>query len=168
MTMPPLTVELITLEPMRVVSARAFGVAPEQAAWATLLAWVRSHRLEGELSQHRFLGFNNPDPVPGKAEYGYEQWMTIGPDACSSEGVSIKRFPGGRFLATSCSGLAQLRPCWQELFTWCEHCPHTPDFDRQYLEECLTPLATRPEDFLFRLCLPVQAAAHRERAPHAA
>jgi DNA gyrase inhibitor GyrI len=167
-TVPALTVETITLPPMRVAAVRVFAREPEKLAWITLLAWAREHRFARDFTRHRFFGFNNPDPTPGRLEYGYEQWMTVGPAVRSSSGIQVKLFSGGRFLATRCDGLQQIMTCWQDLFRWCQHHPCTPEFERQYLEECLTPAATRPEEFVFQLLLPVHAADETATTSHAA
>ena len=69
------TVQIVTLEPMRVASAWAFGPNPEEMAWQKLVAWAESHDLLS--TGHRVFGFNNPNPSVGSPNYGYEYWLTV-------------------------------------------------------------------------------------------
>jgi DNA gyrase inhibitor GyrI len=163
-----LDVEVVTLPPMTVAAARAFGPHPEMEAWQTLLSWARLHGLAPELVAHHFYGFNNPDPVPGEPDYGYEQWISVDREAQGDDRVVIRSFPGGRFLATRCDDLRNLGTTWRRLFRWCQRSTFAPEFDRPFLEECLTPLAREPADFCFRLLLPVSAVAQAAPSPRAA
>ncbi|MDD4308168.1 MAG: GyrI-like domain-containing protein [Thermoplasmata archaeon] len=87
-------VKVVELKPMRVVSFRALGTSPEQAAWEKLMAWAKPLGL-AEKKNTRFFGFNNPNPSPGKAEYGYEVWITVPKDF---KDPNVKDFPGGHYL----------------------------------------------------------------------
>ena len=79
-----------------------FGASPEELAWGTLLEWARaSGLLDAELAPH-FFGFNNPNPSAGNPNYGYEQWITVGPDVADGAGVTIKEFPGGLYAVARC------------------------------------------------------------------
>ena len=72
-------VRIEKLEPMQVASAYGFGEQPELEAWEKILAWAKEKGY-ADLSQHRFFGFNNPNPSPGSPNYGYEFWIVVGPD----------------------------------------------------------------------------------------
>jgi AraC family transcriptional regulator len=73
-----LEVRIVDMEPMRVASAHGFGEHPEDLAWQRMLAFAQAQGLDTE--SVRFFGFNNPNPSPGSPNYGYEQWMTVGPE----------------------------------------------------------------------------------------
>jgi DNA gyrase inhibitor GyrI len=124
-------------------------------AWGTLLVWAKETGLLYDQQPHRFFGFNNPDPSPASPNYGYEQWVTVGPEEQGSGDVKIKEFAGGLFGVTHCEGVQNIPATWQALFASCENGTHKWDSSRQYLEECLTPLATRPEDYVFDLFMPI-------------
>ncbi len=167
-TVARLPVEIAELNPMRVAAAYAYGREPEQQTWNTLIAWVRAHGMEETFTAHRFFGFNNPDPRPGHPEHGYEQWMTVDDSVEGGGGVILKSFGGGRFLSTPCQGLEDLPEIWQRLFRWCQGSAFLAEFNRPFLEECLTPLARRPEAYRFRLLLPVSAIVQTGQTPQAA
>jgi AraC family transcriptional regulator len=163
--MEELDVRIIRLEPMRVASALGFGASPEIEAWGLLLDWAKSQDLLDEIGAHRFFGFNNPNPSPSSPNYGYEQWITIGPeigeDAAAGGQVEIKTFPGGRFAVTHCQGPSHLGETWKALVAWQEDSPHQMT-DNACLEEMLNPqlMLNLGEEFdfeelLFDLYLPL-------------
>lgn len=116
-----LDVRIVQLEPLRVASALGFGPSPEAIAWEKILGWARQNGLlpEGDATQPetsgvRFFGFNNPSPSPGSPNYGYEQWMTVGPDVVGSGEIPIKEFPGGLYAVTRCE-LRNIEATWKAL-----------------------------------------------------
>ncbi len=151
--MSELAVRIVKLEPMRVASAYGFGEQPELQAWDTLLSWAKSKGYE-DLSKHRFFGFNNPNPSPGSPNYGYEQWMTVGPEEEPTEGIEIKEFSGGLYAVTRCEGLQHITEIWMQLAVWREDSPYQ-EAHHQWLEECFTPEAERLEDYVFDLYAPI-------------
>ena len=78
--MDKLEVRIIQLEPMRVASTHGFGASPETLTWDKLTVWAKERGLWPGETPRRFFGFNNPDPSPGSPNYGYETWMTVGPE----------------------------------------------------------------------------------------
>jgi hypothetical protein len=85
--MSELQVRIVQLEPMRVASALGYGESPEPQAWEKILAFAEAKGLDP--GEARFFGFNNPSPSPGSPNYGYEQWMTVGPDVEGEEEITI-------------------------------------------------------------------------------
>ena len=151
--MSEIEVRIIELGPMRVASAYGFGEQPEEQAWSKLLAWAKSQGID-DLKAHRFFGFNNPNPSPGSPNYGYEQWMTIGPDAVPEEGIEFKDFPGGLYAVTRSEGLQNITENWKKLVVWREESKYK-EAHHQWLEEFFTPVAERLEDFVFDLYAPI-------------
>lgn len=145
-------VRIVTLEAMRVASASGFGEQPELQAWNTLLTWAKDRGIN--LKERRFFGFNNPNPTPGSPNYGYEQWITVGPEAKSDEGIEIKEFPGGLYAVTRCEGLQHISDIWMQLAVWRED-SHYQEAHHQWFEECFTPEAERLEDYIFDLYAPI-------------
>jgi DNA gyrase inhibitor GyrI len=150
--MSEIEVRIVTLETMRVASAYGFGEQPEEQAWTKILAWVNSQGIN--LEEQRFFGFNNPNPSPGSPNYGYEQWITIGPEAKSAEGIEIKEFPGGLYAVARCEGLQNIGNVWKQLVVWREDSKYQ-EAHHQWLEECFTPEAERLEDYVFDLYAPI-------------
>lgn len=151
--MKTLEVRIVRLEPMRVVATYGFGKEPEGIAWDTLRTWAAEQGIDLEAGQ-RFFGFNNPDPAPGSPNYGYEQWMTVGPAVEGSGDVKVKEMPGGLYAVTHCPELHVIREVWQDLLRWRESSGYASG-GHQWLEECLTPNAAAWEDYRFDLYLPV-------------
>ena len=150
-------VQLVQLAPMRVAYALGYGPQPEFLAWQKLLAWAKEVDLD--IKAQRFFGYNNPSPAPGSPNYGYEQWMTVGPEVKPGGEVQIKDFPGGLYLVRRCQGPQNIPQTWQELTLWFEHSPYQRAH-HQWLEECLSAdlvgLADIPwEKTVFDLYLPV-------------
>jgi DNA gyrase inhibitor GyrI len=152
--MADLDVRIVTLEPLRVVMTYGFGPEPELIAWDKLRKWAGKQGIA--LGEQRLFGFNNPDPSTGSPNYGYEQWMVVGPEIEASGEVTVKEVPGGLYAVTRCAGLHIIMEMWQALVRWREQSPYIFG-NHQYLEECLTPDATALEDYLFDLYLPIAA-----------
>ena len=152
--MSELDVRVVKLEPMRVASAYGFGTSPEEEAWRKLLAWAQA---KGVLTDDvRFFGFNNPNPSPGSPNYGYEQWMTVGPDVTPEGDIRIQDFAGGLYVVTRCK-LTNIGAAWRQLVEWCEDSEHTWIMTIQCLEESITPLDTPFEEVVMDLYLPIVA-----------
>jgi DNA gyrase inhibitor GyrI len=150
--MSDLPVRIVKLEPMLVASAYGFGEEPEMQAWDTLLSWARSKGMN--LKDHRFFGFNNPNPSPGSPNYGYEQWMTVNPEEEPAEGIEIKEFSGGLYGVTRCEGVQHITEIWMQLAIWREESKYQ-EAGHQWLEECFTPEATQLEEYVFDLYAPI-------------
>lgn len=156
-----LDVRMVRLEPMRVAYAIGFGKEPEYLAWTALLTWARQKGLfpGREGGGQRFFGFNNPSPTPGSPNYGYEQWLTVGPEAGAEGEVQIKDFSGGLYAVARCQGPENIYPTWKDLVVWGENSQYKMAA-HQCLEECLSPeLLNLPETpwekVVFDLYLPV-------------
>ena len=147
-------VRIVHLEPMRVAGAHGFGESPEGEAWDKLLAWANPKGLLDDREAVRFFGFNNPNPSPGSPNYGYDQWMTVGPEVEGEGDVKILDFPGGLYAVTRCEGLSNIGEVWKRLVTWREDSPYKKAH-HQWLEEYLSPLGVQPEEFVFDLYLPI-------------
>ncbi|MFW9845796.1 MAG: GyrI-like domain-containing protein [Candidatus Thorarchaeota archaeon] len=99
--MDELKVRIERLEPMRVASVRAISKSPENDAWEKLREWAEPRGLLDDIKKHPVFGFNNPDPTPGKQEYGYEFWIKIGKDVDVEGDIEIKEFEGGLYAVTT-------------------------------------------------------------------
>lgn len=148
-------VRIVRLDPARVAYATGFGTGPEEEAWNKLMAWAMPAGLQKDPAAHRWFGFNNPDPHPGSPNYGYEQWVTIGPQDQPVGDVQVKDFPGGLYAVTHCK-LVNITQTWQELVNWRENSAYL-GAHHQWLEECLNPPVNGidPQVMTFDLYLPI-------------
>ncbi len=150
--MSELEVRIVRLEPMVVAAALGFGEQPELEAWNLIWSWVKALGLSEKIKEHRFFGFNNPSPSPGSPNYGYEQWMTVGPEVKPEGDIKIKEFPGGLYAVMRCNGIPN-PDIWGQLVLWREH-SQVKLVHHQWLEECLNPLDP-PDKLVFDLYLPI-------------
>ena len=102
--MEELQVRIVQLEPLRVASAHGFGESPEGMAWDKLIAWIRKTGLLDQPEKPRLFGFNNPSPSAGSPNYGYETWVTVGPEVQPEGEIMIKDFAGGLYAVTRLTG----------------------------------------------------------------
>ncbi|MFN2225736.1 MAG: GyrI-like domain-containing protein [Anaerolineae bacterium] len=153
--MSELDVRIVDMGPMRVASAHGFGASPEDEAWRKILAFALARGIDpGEV---RFFGFNNPNPSPGSPNYGYEQWMTVGPEVEGTDEVVIKEIPARRYAVTRFTGLENIGRVWQALVLWFEDSPYRkPAHWCECLEEQLHGGPEGPpETWVFDLYLPI-------------
>jgi DNA gyrase inhibitor GyrI len=132
-----MTPRLVTLEPMRIASAWAFGASPERLAYDKLKAWAEPQGLFD--GSRRIFGFNNPNPSAGSPNYGYEFWIEVGPEIEPSGDIRITHVSGGLYamapFAQPDSDYGEtLPPAWGQLDAWVaannhRHGPH------QWLEQ---------------------------------
>ncbi|MDF1538514.1 MAG: effector binding domain-containing protein [Candidatus Thorarchaeota archaeon] len=121
-------VRIVKLKPMKVASVRVISNNPENDAWAQMLAWAEPKGLLEDSKKHPVFGFNNPNPVPGKSEYGYEFWMQIYEDMELDEGMKIKEIKGASYAVITCNLTEELESeffkekgyleSWKKLVDW--------------------------------------------------
>ena len=116
--MTELEVNIVKLEPLRFVSAYGFGMEPELEAMEKLLAWAKPKGMLDNPEEHRIFGFNNPNPSHGSPNYGYEFWITVGPEVEPEGDVRIGDFQGGLYAVTRCKGVEKITEAWNELCKW--------------------------------------------------
>ncbi|MGD9676494.1 MAG: effector binding domain-containing protein [Candidatus Bipolaricaulia bacterium] len=138
--MPLTDVRIVDLPPMIVASALGFGRNPEQQASSRIARFARAKGLTLATPGPRSFGFNNPNPTPGSPNYGYERWITVGPEVEAEPPIEIKRVPPGKYAVTRCVGLENIGRRWQALTVWVEDSPyHVPPHGARCLEEFLDP-----------------------------
>jgi len=152
--MTKLDVRIVQMEPMRVASVLGFGPGPEELAGSKMLAFMESRGLRFE--DVRWFGFNNPNPSPGSPNYGYEVWITVGPEVEGDREVTIKEVPVRRYAVTHCDGLETIGKDWQQLVLWFEESAHgCPPHWAECLEHLLVPPSSSYEEYQFDLYLPL-------------
>lgn len=148
--MADIEVRIVQLEPLRVACAHGFGREPEREAQEKIDAFIE----EKGLTDYRQFGFNNPSPSPGSPNYGYDIWVTVGPEVEGTDDVTIKSFSGGLYGVTRCEGLPNIGARWQALAAWREESRHRPAH-HQWLENLLVEPNVPEEDFVFDLYIPI-------------
>ena len=151
--MSELEVRIVNLEPVRVAYTLGFSETPEDDAWKKMRGWAEKNGVLGSPETRNF-GFNNPNPSPGSPNYGYEIWLTVGPDVEGEGDVQIKEFPGGRYGVTRFKDLNNIGKVWKQLVTWRENSEYKCGY-HQWLEELLTSSEIPPEEYVFDLYLPI-------------
>jgi DNA gyrase inhibitor GyrI/DNA-binding HxlR family transcriptional regulator len=154
-------VRIVRLEPMRVASVRAVSTTPERDAWEKMRSWAEPEGLLQDINEHAVFGFNNPDPSPGRNEYGYEFWIRVGPGAQPSEDVEIREFQGGLYAVTTCKLKEELESeffkkegyleSWKNIVDWVKSSKY--EFgEHQCLEKAHEPGASEEELILDLYC----------------
>ena len=156
--MSDLDVRIIKLEPLRVASFQGFGEQPEEQAWQKLAAWAKPRGYLDEGANRRIFGFNNPNPSAGSPNYGYEFWITVGPEAGPEGEMRIAEFTGGLYAVLRVGPIADpaqdIPSGWQSLHTWCEGSKYR-FATHQWLEESIGTGPGGPGDWFMDLYMPV-------------
>lgn len=152
-------VEIVTLKPMRVVSFHAMGETPEYKALEKLINWAKPKGLLNDRELYPIFGFNNPNPIEGKKEYGYEFWIHIDDDIIPSKEITTKKFEGGKFAVTRCEvmGNPEIIPkTWERLAEWIQKSKYRCG-GPYWFEKFISPndLIIQNENFIIDLYFPV-------------
>lgn len=113
-------VEIKKLEPGRYASFYGFGNQPEETAMTKLFKWCEKKNINLSDGKYQVFGFNNPNPVEGLTEYGYELWISVDKNEKPESDFRIVEFMGGTYATTICKGAENIFRTWQELFEWCK------------------------------------------------
>jgi effector-binding domain-containing protein len=142
------------MDPMRVASVIGFGPSPEAQAAKKMRAFMAAKGLNWE--GVRWYGFNNPNPSPGSPNYGYEVWITVGPEVEGDGEVTIREIPARRYVMAHCDGLHRIGEDWKKLVLWLEQSRYRWP---AHCSECLEHLLTHPDrpeaEYAFDLYLPI-------------
>ncbi len=153
--MEELIVRIIELEPISVAAAHGFGETPETIANEKILSWARSKGFLENIENHRFFGFNNPNPSPGSPNYGYDCWMTVDSNVQQEGDIKIIEFSGGLYAVTRCTGVPTITATWHKLIEWREDSKYK-SANHQWLEELFNPLEPDIERYEFDLYMPIR------------
>ena len=153
--MSELNIHIVNLEFMRLASSYGFGSTPELIAFEKMHEFLKSKgMMEGYGSKYRHFGFNNPDPMPGSPNYGYEVWVTVDPEIEPEGDIRIIDFPGGLYAVARIQGVEKIGETWNELVKWREKSIYK-QAHHQWLENLINPLETDFGKYIFDLYLPI-------------
>ncbi len=151
------TVQIVTLKPMRVASAYGFGDGPEEQAWERLAAWAGPKGFLDDKAAHPVFGFNNPNPTPASARYGYEMWMQVEPAVEPSGDIRIVEFMGGTYAMTRCEANGDpgknIPAAWKALAEWVKANKHR--FGRHQPLERVVSGQDNPAELVLELYCPI-------------
>ncbi len=148
-------IRVVQLKAMHVASVHVTGPSPEMVVWQKLKEWATPKGLLGPGVKVRLFGFNNPDPEPGKQDYGYELWLVVGARVKPGAGVQVKDFKGGKYATLRVKGAENIPGAWQQLLAWVK-AGHQQLADHQPLEEFVTLPDVSPGDLTLDLCMPIK------------
>ncbi len=137
--MSDIDVRVERLPPMRVAWVRVIGPTPETDALERIRPWAEAAGLFRGPGARKLFGFNNPSPMPGDIEYGYEFWVSLDEGTVPPEGIGVKEFPGGVYAVTTCT-IQGIETAWKALFGWVQASGHKATHGQE-LERILDPLA---------------------------
>lgn len=151
-----LDVQFIRLLPMRVVSFHAVSETPENDAYKKLREWAEPKGYFDDLDKNPIYGFNNPDPSPGKKEYGYEFWLVVDSEFKSDE-VTVKDIPESFNVVTRCiaeNPEKDIVEAWKKILQWIKK--HKIKFaGRCGIEKVIVP-SHSGEGFILDIYIPVE------------
>ena len=149
-------VSIVRLEPIRVACVSGFGAGPEEIAFEKMRKLISETGLDRDGQTHRFFGFNNPSPTAASPNYGYDVWVTVGPEFSAAGDVRVLSFPGGLYAVTRTHPLTgeEIPAAWQQLVAWREASRYRPA-SHQWLEEHIGDIHLSFPDLDLDLYLPV-------------
>jgi DNA gyrase inhibitor GyrI len=152
-----LDVRIMQLEPMRVARALGFGEHPENLAWDKMMAWARERGLLNGPEMPRCFGFNNPSPSAGSPQYGYEVWVTVGPEVGPEGEIGITEYAGGLYAVSRFQSEKgeDIPDAWKELVAWVERSPYRPA-RHQWLEEHIQFNDQSDHELILDLYMPIK------------
>ena len=152
---PSLKVEIVKLPDTKVIAIQALGKEPETKAIQKMDNWLKKHNFSKK--ELMIYGFNNPDPTPGKEEYGYEFYIPTDLNIEEDDTIKIKQMKGGTFAVTEChviEDFEQIGRSWKELVALVKEQPDYGFGECFWYEHHPIPLPGS-EGFILNLYLPV-------------
>ena len=142
-------VRIIYLPPFTAASSHYIGENPEEEAEKPLTEFIKNSNLGEIKPDARVFGFNNPNPSPENAHYGYEFWVTVPEDIEVTEPLKKKKFSGGLY-AVHTINFGDFHE-WKWLLNWVkESTKYTEDY-RDETEECMCGLLEEALNFVYRV-----------------
>lgn len=152
-------VDVVTLTPLRVASVRVFSETPERDAWEKLRAWAEPKGVLDDSDQHPIFGFNNLSPSEDSKEYGYEFWISVGPETQAEGDIVIKDFAGGFYAVTTCKLIGDpegtIQEVWKKLWQWVQSSQY--QWRKTHELEKVHDLSAPERDLVVDLYLPIEA-----------
>lgn len=153
-----LDVKIVQLPAMRVACVNGFGEEPEGIAFAKMREYMQAHGMRSDDGSARLFGYNNPNPTPGSSNYGYDVWVTVGPEIQSEGEVKVFDFPGGLYAVLRIKPVTgeEIFENWQKLVAWREQSQYR-GASHQWLEEHIGDVALEFPDLVMDLYMPIRA-----------
>ena len=152
--MGELDVRIESLPAMRVASFHAVSARPEADAWAAMTSWAKPRGLLDDPSRHPVFGFNNPNPSPGRQDYGYELWLRVESDFPPHGSVVLKDVPPGHFAVFTHHGVPNPE-IWKLLWDWVQR--HGYRWSGNHELERIHDARAVDDQLVFDLYLPIES-----------
>ena len=152
--MSELKIEIVRLEPTRMISSYGFGPEPEGIAHEKMQAFLHQKGLLKAGGPLGTFGFNNPDSSSGSPNYGYEIWFPVDNEITPEGDLRVVNFSGGLYAVANFKNLHSIGEVWGELAQWRESSKYQHGH-HQWLEELLSDPDIAIEEYVFNLYLPI-------------
>ena len=151
-----LEVKIVRLEALRVACVNGFGSGPEEIAFNKIRAYIKEKGLDRDGLNHRYFGYNNPNPSAASPNYGYDVWVTVDESIQSEGEVRVFTFPGGLYAVSRIRPVTgeEIFPAWQKLVAWREMSKYRPAM-HQWLEEHVGDINLSFPDLVLDLFMPI-------------
>ena len=143
-------VRLERLPAMRAAHVHVFSESPEEDAWRKIEAWAEARGLLGEGAGTRIFG-RNTYPTDEPEPYGYEFFLTVGPDAEAGGEIDIGEIPGGLYAVLGFRRLDNIGEAWERMWDWIGGRKYDHVGWCNGYEENLTSLEKDPNKWVFDL-----------------
>ena len=145
-------VNIIKMPARRMALVNSLSNSPEHESYQKLMTWAKEKGLVGSQSHFRWFGRDNPPPVKGKTEYGYDAMITIPENVIPEGDIRLFRIPECN-CAVVRTELKNITVMWNYLYNWVKNSRY--EIADHGLEELLNPFA-HVDDLLFDLWLPIK------------
>ncbi|MCY3414796.1 MAG: effector binding domain-containing protein [Candidatus Heimdallarchaeota archaeon] len=153
---PEIHVDIVELPESKVIAVQVLGKEPETKAWKKMETWLKKNNFN--MNEIQIYGSNNPDPQPGKAEYGYEFYVPTTLNLQEDDTIKIKTMPGGTYAVHKCEikgDFEAIGKSWKALVKWVKD-NDDYEFNGDYCYEHHPNPNAEPKDFVLNLYLPVK------------
>jgi DNA gyrase inhibitor GyrI len=112
-------VRLERLPAMRAAHVHVFSESPEEDAWRKMEAWAEPRGLLDEGVGTRIFG-RNIYPTDEPEPYGYEFFLTIGPNVETGSEIEVVEVQGGLHAVLRFEDLDNMGEAWERMLDWRE------------------------------------------------
>jgi AraC family transcriptional regulator len=157
---PPMDVNIVTLEPIRVISLRhvgPYGSPTLAGTWSRLCGWAGPRGLLNAQTRCFGIGHDDPECTP-PAQIRYDACLTVGPGVQGEGDIQVQTIKGGRYACTRHIGPYQnLAKTYGALFgQWLPASGHEPAEAPSVEQYMNSPDSTPPEKLITDIYVPLK------------
>ena len=147
-------VMIVKIDPIRVAVCNRISKSPEKDSYEVLRAWSEPKGLLKDPVKYPLFGRNNPNPSPGKKEYGYDFMLAIPADMKIDGEMKEGEIPGGTYAVVR-THFELITDMWIWLYNWTKEKGYKPT-GNAYEEHILGVDIEQPMNMLFDLWLQLE------------